>query len=727
MAKKRKWDQVERRVLIEHFGRWLWVMRFMPWHAAHWLGGIVLPPHERHWLRTYFGGYKENNILASRGTSKSFTHASLAAPLDIALHKDRSVLLVSASGFRGGKLLMEDAKALIQGELRSQRLPGPFLAKSARNPKVIRQEPDRWILEWSTHSKYTTIPTHNEDTIRGVRARRVIVDERNTFSGEVVQKVIRPTMNVQGDFLKIASSEDANAIFQVSTIDYTFRDWYKEIANSRSLAKREYASMKALVGQDWGTYNNLMNENDGELREASSSLTRFDYTDLIIETEIDARDGKRYQIEYPLPPGLEPDDIRKWDERDRCHFWYTYPVDKKGLEEPWRNNTMDEELWRAEQRNVFITASGNVYPDELVRSASELPIYEAGEIPNYDLNVSEEEREHLDQFEFFPPVMDKCGDPCVLGMDYARERDDSAFIVIRLGPMATGKFDPFGKTLDEHGRPCYGETTWSSVIWAESWGKMTHYQAAEKIRELRARYNIINTSHLPEGYGGIGMDGRGGGLGVRDELSKPSAPVMANGLSDPMWQEPDKIYDPQDDSYMHYAAFEDPVKYWSGLRLLTPSNAENWEWTRYTKAAMENKSLYIGRYQDPSTWSTEKGLVNSRGGASKGDKEFLIWLAGYTGVLKLKNQLVRLQIEYTPTGNIRVMMPGTKGTEDGKKDLYSAFIYAWQVARMHLVNATKRDVPAPMVQPVMLKLGSDNTSNSIHRIGWGFQRGRNVF
>jgi hypothetical protein len=564
------------------------------------------------------------------------------------------------------------------------------MKNSADSNKIIRQEPDRWIIKWASNSQNMTVPSNNPDAMRGIRARKAVIDERNFFDGEgqVVQTIIRPMLNVGGDFLRIASAESANAIFQISTIDYTFRDWWKEIDAMRRTAKREYDAMRAMEAGDWDTFDRMMSENKNELQTASFSISRVDYTDLLIpEVLEDPTDGTTYAVNYPLPPGLERHDLLKWDDRDSCNYWYTYPVDKKSLEEPLLNGTMDEDLWLAEQRNVFIEASGAVYTDKLVKQASEQPIYAKGEIPNAPDRAE----------EFFPPVLLSCGDPCVAGIDYARERDDFAIVVIRLGPLAEGKFNPDG-WRDAQGRLCYGNTPWSSVIWAESWPHTMASTAGDRIRLLRERFNIIND---PEGYGGMDMDFRGGGSAVRDDLANPKPPVI-NGVPDPSWVEPVKIYDPTDESYAHYAAF-DSDDYWSGLRLVTPSNQENWEWTRSTKAGMEQKHLYIGYWEAPSTWAAKKGIQTTTGQKDQDSNEYLQWIVGYNAIKKLKNQLVRLQTRMTPSGLIQVYMPGAKGSEEGKKDLYSAFIYGWHAAREHLVAATKRTEDTPMVAPVIVE------------------------
>lgn len=701
---------VEREALIETHGRWLWTLRSMPSHAVHNIAGVVMPPHERDWTNNYIaGGYKENNTVASRGTSKSFCHGSLAAELDTLLYKNLDTLIVSASGFRGGKLLLEDGKRMIIGELRSQKLPAPFMKNSLENSKVIRQEPDRWIIKWKSHSQLMTVPSNNPDAMRGIRARKAVIDERNTFDGEVVQVVIRPMLNVGGDFDRITSADADNAMFQISTIDYTFRDYWKEIDTMRSTGKREYDAMTAMRGGDWNHFDRLMTENKNELQTSSFRYSRYDYTDLLIpEFLTDTEDGTVYKVNYPMRPGLTRKDIMKWDDRDGVNYWYTYPVDKASLEEPLLNGTMDEDLWLAEQRNVFIEASGAVYPDSLIKKASEMPIYAKGEIPGYE-DMAE---------EFFPPVLYSCGDACVVGVDYAREKDDFAIIVFRLGPLSAGKFNPNG-FLDDKGRLCFGETPWSSVIWGESWPHTMASTAGDKIRELRQRFNIINHTELNNGPGGVGMDFRGGGSAVRDELANPKPTIMANGQPDPSWVEPVKIYDPTDESYEHYAAFEEISKYWSGLRLLTPQNSENWEWTRYTKAGMEQSGLYIGLWEAPSTWASKRGINTTTGQRDQNSDEYMKWIVGYNAIKKFKNQLVRLQVEMTPSGLMRVTMPGKKGTEEGKKDLYSAFIYGWHIAREHLVNATKANDNTPMVQPVIVNPGGVR-GGGFTTVGWGF-------
>ena len=705
--------QFEKNKLIEEYGKKLWLMRTAPSHAAHWLAGVFLPPHERFWLSLVFSNYKENNLIGSRGTSKSFSVASLSFPLYDALHKNSTSLIVSASGFRGGKLLFEDIDRLFKGELRSQRPEAEFLLKtveSSTSGKVVRRQPDMWMVKQKSLGTTMTVPTNKADSMRGIRANNAVVDERNTFEGEIVQKVIRPMLNVGSDFRKTAKGGDRNKIFQVSTIDYTFRDWHVEIITQRQLAEREYEAQRARKDKDWDKYEELMDMDKGSLRQSSFSLSRFDYTDLIIPKTFAGLDGNNYELNYPRPPGIEESDVLVWDARDKVHYYYLYPVDKAQLEGPFLDGTADEDLWLAEQRNVFISASGNVYPHELIVKAADRPIYSGGKVPGIPTYED----------DFYPPVLHQCGDPCVVGIDYARESDELGVVVIRLGPLAKGELDPSLTTVDAQGRILVGNTSWSNVIWAESHKKLTAIKAAEVIRSVMERYNIVLD---PMVAGGMGMDKFGGGSAVRDELAIPKPP-MISGHPDPTWTPPVIIYDPKDDDYKHFAFMEDP-KYWGGLELIHPNNQFNLESTMASKAMLQKQHLYIGYYEAPSKWAANYGLLNAMGSVDTSNPLYYQILTGYQGINRLKAQLVRVQSKVSDASMIRFYVPGKKredaegNTDIGRKDLYSAFIYACYMARQHLVGMTKDNaVKAPDALPQMVKIGGDYRPGTGQSRGW---------
>lgn len=696
---------LEQRLIYDKLGKWLWVLRRLPWHAAVYLTGIVLPPHERFWLGVYFGDTKENNVVASRGTSKSFGHASLAAPLKSLLYKNITTLTLSASGFRGGKELFKDAERLHLGQLKSQELPGTYMRASVDGAKIIQKDPSIWTIPYKSFSRYSTVPTNQPDQLRGLRANEVQIDERNTFPGEIVHKIIRPMLNVGSDFRKTAQGGAKNKIYQISTIDFTVRDWYPEIQVAQSLAQREYAAAKARKEGNWQEYDRLMNDNDGQLKTASFSLTRFDYTDLCIPKFITTLDGTRkFEVKYPLEAGMAPEDILLYYEPDKCWYWMTYPVDLKGLEEPFRTGTVDYEIWLAEQRNVFISSSGNVFDFDLIQKIAERPIpLDAGQKKRKA--TSEDES---DEDEFFAPVMWSCGDPCVLGVDVARESDETAFTVIRLGELAEGEFTPFDMKLDSKRRPMLGHTEWNHICWAESRRKMESYQVAAKIREMYERYNIVATipSALSVGVGGIAMDQKGGGSAVRDELGNPKPPVGDDGkaVEGWSWDKVLKFFDPEDtEGFGHYSALNDPDKYWGGLRLVNAQNQDNIDWTFGTRALMQVKKLYIAYWTPPSKWAWERGLITANGEPDKHHPEYQKWQVGYDGIRRLKMQLLRLQTKVSETATMRFVMPGDRSKEEGKKDLWASTIYAVSLARLHLNEKTKDSSAAPMIAPILLE------------------------
>lgn len=686
---------VEKRVLLDVYGKWLWVMRRQPSHAAYWLTGIVLPSHERYWIGVYMGETKENNVIASRGTSKSFTHASAAAPLESLLYKNVSTLLLSASGFRGGKELFKDGERMILGQLKSQQIPGSFFKASIDKGKTIQKDPSIWTMAFKSYSRYSTVPTNQPDQLRGLRANKVIVDERNTYSGDQIQRIVRPMLNVGASFRKTAEGGDRNKIYQISTIDYTVRDWYPEIQVAQQLQKREYDAHKARKAGDWAEYDRLMSDNDGQLAQASYSLTRFDYTDLIIPEYVATIDGQhRYRVAFPMETGVERNDILRHDKHAKVAFWYLYPVDVRGLTTPLRDGTVDLDLWLAEQRNIFINASGNVFDFDLIQKVAERPI----PIGNHKRKKTDEDD---GEDEFYAPVMYSCGDPCVLGVDVARESDESAFVVIRLGELSEEEFSPFMESTDKHGRPLLGHTNWNHVCWAESWRKLQAYEVADKIHDLYTRYNIIRTVNIA----GIAMDKRGGGTAVRDELGNPKAP-MIDGKPDPSWSQDKilKIFDPDDENgFSHFSVFNDPSKYWGGLRLLATQNEDNLSWTYGAKGMMQTKKLYIGFWMPPSRWAYEKGLLGPNGEPDRGNPEYRKWEVGYNGIRRLKNQLLRLQTKITETGVQRFVMPGDRAKEEGKKDLAVTLTYAFSLAREHIKAKTVAGAEIPMIMPILVE------------------------
>lgn len=680
---------LDRKLVLDKYGKAIWTMRTLPCHAAIWMAGIFLPPHERFWLSAYFGPYKENNDLGSRGTSKTFVFGSMAPVLYGTLFKGSGMLTLSASGFRGGKLLLQDSERMILGQLLSQRLPGNYLRFGISGQRVIKKDPSIWALSFKSNSANSTAPTNNPEQLRGIRSTKAGLDERAFFDEEVPKKIIRPMLNVGQDFRNTATASDKNQLFQYSTIDMTMRPWWAELESAKELARREYEAQKARKAGDWDEFDRLMAEDSNRLQNASFRYSRFDYTDLIIPQIINTRDGQSsYKVSYPIEPGEDEANILRYDRVEEQYLYFTYPVDKDGIEEPLRNGTGDSELWAAENRNTPMASFGGIFTHELVQKASERPVWKPTKAQVEDGVEG-----------YYAPLLYTCGDPCVLGIDVARESDETTFVVIRLGEISGGTFKPFEERRDSDGRTLLGQTSWNHICWAEAHSKLQADEAAKVVRDLYARYNIIHSGD----NAGVAMDKRGGGSAVRDALANPK-PDVNDGIVDMEfnWDETLKIFDPNDSDYRHYAFRDDTEHFIGSLRLLATQNQDNFDWTYGMRAMMQQGKLLLAYWVPPSRWALEHGLVLPNGDPDRISPEYQKWERGYNGVQKLKYQLLRLQKKVAESGAVRFVMPGNRLKDEGKKDLWAAAIYSFSLLRAHLASEVKEDTPLVNVVPIVM-------------------------
>lgn len=652
------------------YGRYIAFLRRHPIHAIRLLWGIVVPPHEGFMVSAAWQGYRNNIYLCSRGTSKSFTVGSLFPPTKSLLYRSTSTLIASASKFRGGKLVLQDSGRLLKGSLKSQRINNTWGTASLLHKTVlIKKDPDMWHMDFTSNSTIHTIPTSNEESARGIRANILIIDERNTFDGLLIHKVYEPFLVVGSDFENPAEGSEGNQFFNVGTIDYTYRDWYKEILSAQDIAKIEYQMQMALREQNWSLYDKLKEQYGKRIKNSSISLIRFDYTDLLIPTKIG-----NYKVNYP---GATMGKQIKHDDRDNCDYIYTYPVEKKQLEDPLDEGLVDKETWEAEQRNMFIRADGNVYPWDLIEKVTG-PIF----------TLTEEKKRKWDGDEkgirYLPPIMHECSDPCVLGVDTARSQDFTAFVIIRMGCMPDQFFKvPSSEySLETNSGP----TPFNNVIWAEQHQQMTIKETANKIRELRARYNIVATRNCP----GISMDARGGGATIRDELVNPTpATDPETGLADRGWTSPQKIFDPEDKDPRLGVEMLADSNAWFGLRLLYTTDVMNQELVGFSKAQMQSNKLFIG---------------NSRSNRNIRDVNNQLY-AGLVGLDVLKHQLLRVQAIISPSGkSIAYIMPGDPTAVENKRDMLFAFLYACYGLREWVTQQLRRESSIPVAYGEMFSL-----------------------
>src|SRR5258706_12933516 len=170
-----------------------------------------------------------------------------------------------------------DSARLLKGSLKSQKMGNNWGKGSLSHKTVlIKKDPDMWHMDYTSNSSVYTIPTNNEESARGIRANILIIDERNTFDGDLIHKVYEPFLVVGSDFENPAEGSQGNQFFNVGTIDYTYRDWHKEIVSSQDIAKLEYEIQMSLRDQNWPLYDQLMEQHGQRVNNASVSIIRYD-------------------------------------------------------------------------------------------------------------------------------------------------------------------------------------------------------------------------------------------------------------------------------------------------------------------------------------------------------------------------------------------------------------------------------------------------------------------
>lgn len=665
---------------IELLARPLTVLRELPDLALIALSGITLPPHQRTMLYQLHLGSPETVIVASRGTSKSSAVCVLYAAYTALFYSRRTIVTLSATGFRGGQLIFQDTDRWMRGGWDSQKLTPPFWRASMPKDSINRSQ-NYWSYEFDNFSRNLTLPTKDPDAIRGVRAHFLMVDEANTADETLIDKVATPFLNVKGDFEHGGRYSDPNRIVYTTTIDYNWRPFIKRLTAAKEATERDYQLARARRRGDTAQATRLESS-----QSFKTTFVQFDYTDLLIRRELVSREGVRYRVHWRNPKHeLVEDrngipfttlDAKGFISKDSppVKYYQTYPVDKESLERGLLNGTMDQGGWLAEQRNIVDAATGDVYAHNVVDTVTCMG--DRAILKFKDLPTSWQEAHDKDGADYVSPVLWKCTDPCVIGVDYAPTSDFCAFVVIRLGPLATGAFNPLTHT---------GQTDWSNVIWAEQHRKMTTAEAADRVRALMLRYNVVyfHEPHLQDTWQmarGIGLDMRGGGSGVRDELAYISNPAIDSDQY--------RIVDPldSDDRIVRFMAMPRTLPV---LDYISTSDSLNDRLVEFTLGQMQQKLLYIGKYVD-------------RMDRPKGKPELMI---GYEAMKTLDHQLRKLRQKPTKTAR-HFYMEGDVSLDTNKKDLWSAFLYAAKQARAHILRQRQLHNMAPPMGGVISHVGS---------------------
>lgn len=662
-----------------------WLQEF-PDHALELLSGMYLPPHQRTMLYQAHRGAGLNVFPCSRGTSKSSLICGIYPAYVSAVYPSRKEVLLHLTGFRGGQTIFNDVELWLDGGWDSQSMPAPFLKASTTNgPRPVQRHPNQWKIQFASHSSMLTMPTQNSETILGTRAHDLAIDEAKLLSKEFVEKVAVPFLNVMTDMRHGGAYADKNRVFMVSTVDYNWRPFQDYVHAAKEGLRRDHAAYHAAKAGDWVQYESLALAGLHDYTH-----TRFDYTDILIRKEFVGRDGRVFDVNYPdteiplthdvfgIPFTVVGEDGRIQKQSPPVDYWMTYAMDKTSLERGLRDGSAEEASWLSEQRNIVETAAGDVYANAVVDLATcagdryIMPYKECGEA------WIVQHKESLLDYE--PPVLWTCQDPCVLGVDYAPSKDFCAFTVIRIGPLAgPTKLNSSGdRPGSQHVyQPVvhHGKTTWSNVVWCEQHLKMSHREVADKIRQLRSRYNLMwfYEPHVEDHWTAcraIGIDMRGGGHGVRDELlwlNEQDLPKDAYRIYDPLDKD-DKV-----------SAFEKDHRTLPMLDAIWPSDEINDTMVDFTVAQMQQGFLYLPKWLEQSQRPQSREL----------------WI-GYEAARNLEKQLRKLRQK--PTKNWRSFyMDGDNSLHTNKRDLWASFIYAAKQLRAHLIRLrTIENTPPPL-------------------------------
>jgi len=470
-------DRIYRAII--HWRQW-------PDVAVHTLSGIYVPTHQRLMMQCGHLGAPSTVYVCSRGTSKSAVVDVVYSTYKGVMFPKRKAITLSAGGFRGGQVLFNDAEKWIRGGWSDQEGELDFLGRCARHDKVIHRAQNFWAIEWTSGSTNMTVPTNDPEKIRGLRGNDLYIDEANFADFELMDKVALSFLNVLGDFKTGGENAASNSVFYTTTIDYGWRDFQRTSNAAYDGLARDLAALESLHKKDHATYASYRKK--GLLQ---TMFVSFDYTDTIIRRYVTTRSGERMEISWPdasrrfkldprgIPFTVLGENGRLQAQGVPVEVIPTYPINRN-IEDKLLSGETAEAIWLAEQRNVVDTSTGDVYPHFVVDAAT---CKGDRYVLAYEECGADWQKKYDDATHFVPPVMWSCADPCVLGVDYAPgSRDFSAFVVIRIGPCATGEFNPVTGL---------GKTEWSNVIWAEQHRMTSHADVANKVRELKDRYNLL--------------------------------------------------------------------------------------------------------------------------------------------------------------------------------------------------------------------------------------------
>ena len=299
-------------------------------------------------------------------------------------------------------------------------------------------------------------------------------------------------------------------------------------------------------------------------------------------------------------------------------------MDINTIYEEKQDPNKDLAIWNAEHKNIALDISGGYFPFDAIERC-------------YNVDLSGK------MLDLFPEVLDSCSGKCVLGIDTAPSSANSAFVVIKIGTYDSVTKDVSLCETANMGQPCpflgtkniCNYKNFISVIYAYEQNKMSQKDRVKLIYDLMERYNIIF----------VALDARGGGFELSSLLKDGDYIRNMIGSSLP------PIYDPDVDESLNAVPM---------LKLYSTSQSDNLLFNGFMKGLITNTRLLFPR--PIKTMSDNPRIYES-----------------YGHIETLINQLIRIRAIESGKSirfDIEATNPDTGKVQPGKKDIYSALLYA---------------------------------------------------
>jgi hypothetical protein len=400
-----------------------------------------------------------------------------------------STSIVLTRGFRGGKLVFtESCEKIIASTLASQDKCDFALYSMVKPSNIINKGSDLWQIKFSHGSQIATGPLGHD------------LSETSPLRG------LR-----------------ANAALVLDESADIGDELYTSVISPFGRVARDP------VGED------LKDEGFGYTKVESGTV-RYDYqryTKFLEECEkkMDSGDERFAVIEFNY------EDAFYYEDNDKTKpIVYSYRLNLEDLFADYNSGITSYDDFMSENKNVVQKAKDQEFPPQLIESIT-------GVDPSTIFNRANERS--------IKPLS-VCEEPCVLGIDPARESADAAFVVARVGIL----------------RP--EPVEYSDVIYAKTAFRAEFSELYKIIRQILNQY---------PGIMGIYMDQGGGGLEIRDRLWRPD-----DGLP--------PIYDPLDENTPEEVRSAGlPI-----LHLDAASNEKNTTRVNFVKAQMESCRLLLPDY-----------------------------------------------------------------------------------------------------------------------------------